>query len=195
VRRAALYEADDCEGGRMPRLLRSLIEGDSPPCLERRLPFAVKRSIGDLTAAPASIKFASLFYRAKCNEILWHILNDCDEEADIDDRPIGKSLLSKIEAVRKLIEEDPVRKYDIDELGRLHGMNRTKLRALFKAAYGATLSDYRMALLMRRADDMISETELAITEIGFRLGYSDASSFNVAYKRFYGQAPGWLRRR
>lgn len=101
----------------------------------------------------------------------------------------------RLENVRSLIEESPVRHYDIEELGRLAAMNRTKLRAAFKLVYGMTLSDYQTASRMRLAERRLRSTELSLESVAHEVGYANAASFVVAYKAFFGSTPGRARKR
>ncbi len=102
---------------------------------------------------------------------------------------------ARLENVRSLIEEDPARHYDIEELGRLAAMNRTKLRAAFKQVYGMTLSDYQTASRMRLAERRLRSTELSLEAVAHEVGYANAASFVVAYKAFFGSTPGRARKR
>jgi AraC-like DNA-binding protein len=102
---------------------------------------------------------------------------------------------ARLESVRSLIEEDPSRHYDIEELGRLAAMNRTKLRAAFKQVYGMTLSDYQTASRMRLAERRLRSTELSLESVAHEVGYANAASFVVAYKAFFGSTPGRARKR
>lgn len=102
---------------------------------------------------------------------------------------------SRLENVRSLIEENPARHYDIEELGRMAAMNRTKLRAAFKQVYGMTLSDYQTASRMRLAERRLRSTELSLEAVAHEVGYANAASFVVAYKAFFGSTPGRARKR
>ncbi len=102
---------------------------------------------------------------------------------------------ARLESVRALIEEDPARHYDVEELGRLAAMNRTKLRAAFKLVYGMTLSDYQTAARMRLAERRLRSTDLSLESVAHEVGYANAASFVVAYKAFFGSTPGLARRR
>jgi AraC-like DNA-binding protein len=101
---------------------------------------------------------------------------------------------ARLESVRSLIEENPARHYDVEELGRLAAMNRTKLRAAFKQVYGMTLSDYQNASRMRLADRRLRSTELSLESVAHEVGYANAASFVVAYKAFFGATPGRSRK-
>ncbi len=102
---------------------------------------------------------------------------------------------ARLENVRSLIEENPARHYDVEELGRMAAMNRTKLRAAFKLVYGMTLSDYQTASRMRLAERRLRSTELSLESVAHEVGYANAASFVVAYKAFFGSTPGRARKR
>ncbi len=102
---------------------------------------------------------------------------------------------ARLENVRSLIEENPARHYDIEELGRMAAMNRTKLRAAFKLVYGMTLSDYQTASRMRLAERRLRSTDLSLESVAHEVGYANAASFVVAYKAFFGSTPGRARKR
>ena len=101
---------------------------------------------------------------------------------------------ARLENVRSLIEEDPARHHDVEDLGRLAAMNRTKLRAAFKQVYGMTLSDYQTASRMRLAERRLRSTELSLEALAHEVGYANAASFVVAYKAFFGSTPGRARK-
>lgn len=102
---------------------------------------------------------------------------------------------ARLENVRSVIEENPARHYDVEELGRMAAMNRTKLRAAFKLVYGMTLSDYQTASRMRLAERRLRSTELSLESVAHEVGYANAASFVVAYKAFFGSTPGRARKR
>jgi len=101
----------------------------------------------------------------------------------------------RLESVRTLIEENPARHHDVEDLGRLAAMNRTKLRAAFKLVYGMTLSDYQAGARMRLAKRRLRSTDLSIESVAHDVGYANAASFVVAYKAFFGSTPGRSRKR
>lgn len=101
---------------------------------------------------------------------------------------------ARLENVRSLIEENPARHFDVEELGRMAAMNRTKLRAAFKLVYGMTLSDYQTASRMRLAERRLRTTDLSLESVAHEVGYANAASFVVAYKAFFGSTPGRARK-
>jgi AraC-like DNA-binding protein len=134
------------------------------------------------------------YYNGKALELFSTLLSQISRRDAIrEDRAIDPKLLARLCVVKQFIEQAQHRTLDVDGLGRIARMNRTKLRAAFKQAFGMTLSDYRTALMLRRADRALKEAGCTVQEAAHRAGYASASSFIVAYKRHYGVRPGDVR--
>ena len=77
----------------------------------------------------------------------------------------------------------------LHELAAMVGTNECTLKKAFKQEFGTTvfqcLFDYRMSLATR----YLLDTDMPVSEIGFRLGYDYQSHFCTAFKRKYGMAP------
>lgn len=63
------------------------------------------------------------------------------------------------------------------------------LQKRIHACVGKTFSAYVEELRMKRAHQMLHESDLPIQEIARAVGYTNANSFYKAYKRHYGEAP------
>lgn len=74
---------------------------------------------------------------------------------------------------------------------RLNVSRRTLIRRLKEAgtSYGALLEAYRM----ERAAELLAQPEVTASEVGYRLGYKEPSSFTRAFKRWSGRTPGAYR--
>lgn len=193
----ALRRACNMPGNPSLAMLDSMLREGKPQFNQRALPLTVQRAAEAVINAPQADPFAELFYRAKSAEMLWLILDRLRHEEELPEGglAISQTAADGVERVRRAISEHVTRNWTTDELSRIAGMNRTKLRYLFKHIHGMTIFDYRTAIIMQNADEMLQTTDLSVAEIGFRLGYGEPSSFNIAYKRFYGHPPGQARRR
>ena len=68
------------------------------------------------------------------------------------------------------------------------------LKRRFKAATGLTLIDYLQNIRIEAAKRQLEQTELAVDEISFGIGYEDASFFRRLFKRRTGLTPSRYRR-
>jgi AraC-like DNA-binding protein len=82
-----------------------------------------------------------------------------------------------------------------DDVARvLHVSVRTLQRRL--SGSGTTFHDVSDAVRSSLASEYLADPRVGIAEVAFMLGFSDQSSFNRAFRRWTGEAPGrWRRQR
>lgn len=179
----------------LPEMIARLARDHSSMIRSHAFPCSVERVAREIWEAARDGRFSPLFCRYKSAELLNALFEYwMFEDEHSDDSPCSDRERIGVLKVRELIETDPVNLRSIDELARLAGMNRTKLRSLFKRLCGTTMVNFRTDMMMRTADAMLRESDLPVAEISFQLGYSEPSSFNTAYRRFFGHPPGRARR-
>lgn len=92
----------------------------------------------------------------------------------------------------RLIEER-VRSDDIaPTLGELAAICRLSQRHLlraFRAETGRTVGDYVQQVRLERAQTLLSESMLPVTEIARLMGFSSPAAFSTAFRRLCGQSP------
>lgn len=79
-------------------------------------------------------------------------------------------------------------------LYRVAGLSRSQCCARFKAVFGTTLAGYVQRQRMQRAMQLLQSTELPVTDIAHRSGYSWIGHFNTTFRRHVGCSPTVWRR-
>jgi AraC-like DNA-binding protein len=155
---------------------------------------AIARDVAARRAMVPSL--ASLYYEGKTFELVSALLSELSRRDAMraGDGAFDPAILDRLGLVKQIIDRAPHRVLDVDALARVAAMNRTKLRSAFKQVYGATLSGYRMALMLQRAERALKETGASVKQAADCAGYATTSSFIVAYKRQYGVCPGAVLR-
>lgn len=97
--------------------------------------------------------------------------------------------------VLKLIREQACAGLTIRQIVRHSGLSRTKLERLFRDALGRTLQQEIRSVQMKRARQLLAETELSLEKITPLVGFSQASYLSHAFKREVGESPRDYRRR
>jgi AraC-like DNA-binding protein len=139
---------------------------------------------------------AVLYYEGKTFELVSALLSELSrrEALRAGNGAFDPGILDRLGLVKQIIDQAPHRILDVDALARAAAMNRTKLRFTFKQAYGTTLSGYRTALMLQRADRVLKQAGASVKQAARHAGYATTSSFIVAYKRQYGVRPGVVLR-
>ena len=65
---------------------------------------------------------------------------------------------------------------------------------LFKLYKGVPLKKYITELRLKKAADLLSESDLSVTDIALLVGFSDANWFSSAFKKRFGASPSVFRR-
>jgi AraC-like DNA-binding protein len=113
----------------------------------------------------------------------------CEEVLDRREEPAA-GLVESVE--RLLVQRLASGRTSIDGVASELGMSRRSLsRRLGElgTSYSRLLDGLRRALAMKYLED----AEISLTEIAFLLGYAEVSSFNHAFRRWTGMAPGQFR--
>ncbi|MEQ8690831.1 MAG: AraC family transcriptional regulator [Pseudomonadales bacterium] len=101
--------------------------------------------------------------------------------------------ISRIYEARRILEASYAAPPSIQELARLVGINTTKLKLGFRETFGNTVQEFIILRRMEKGLMLIENTDLSISEIGYRVGYSYPASFTHAIRKHYGKTPQALR--
>lgn len=81
-----------------------------------------------------------------------------------------------------------------DDLGRVTGLVRTRLSALFKRATGLTMEEYRTRLRLEAAKALLAGTDCEVLAVALEVGYGTPAQLGRMFQRHLGVAPNEFRR-
>jgi len=99
-------------------------------------------------------------------------------------------------AARLIIEEGALDAdgMDVETLAARVGVGARHLARLFAKHLGATPSQIAKTARVQRAKRLLDETDLLMTEIALRAGFSSLRRFNAVFAEVYRRAPSEIRR-
>ena len=97
-------------------------------------------------------------------------------------------------ALHALLTEHLDRRYTIEELSRRFLINTSTLKEVFKAVYGLPIATYMKESRVRRAMELLRETDGSIAAVAAAVGYETQSKFTKAFKDTVGVLPSVYRR-
>jgi AraC family transcriptional regulator len=97
-------------------------------------------------------------------------------------------------AVTRHIEEHLSEQICLDTLARLVRLSKHHFCRSFKQSFGTPPHLYQVHRRMECAKVLLADRDVSVTEIGFIVGYSQTSSFSVAFRKVTGLAPTQYRR-
>ncbi|MBL7115975.1 MAG: helix-turn-helix domain-containing protein [Kiritimatiellae bacterium] len=91
------------------------------------------------------------------------------------------------------LENNFSRDWRLDELLEIAHMSRSNLMRVFRKATGQTPIEYLVRLRIQRAMELLSNTDLSITEIALETGFNDSNYFTRQFRRILGESPRQFR--
>lgn len=99
-------------------------------------------------------------------------------------------LAKAIKLMERYIEEP----LSIQQLAKQVGISNRQLERDFKNTLSTTAKAYYSRLRIMRAKQLLTETNLSVTEISLRVGFTSRASFNRSYKRMFNRSPSGERK-
>lgn len=99
-----------------------------------------------------------------------------------------------VEALRRRLDADFMQLHPLDDMANELGVSDQRLAACFRQMLGMGVSDYVQDLRMAHARRLLVDTDRAITQIAYDMGYDYPGNFSTAFKRRFGLSPRQVRR-
>ncbi|WP_170110192.1 hybrid sensor histidine kinase/response regulator transcription factor [Flavilitoribacter nigricans] len=111
-----------------------------------------------------------------------------DAESSVDkEHAFLRKIRERIEA--RLSDEN----YGISELCADLAISRTQLHRKLKALTGKSTSFVIRTIRLQKAMELLENSDLNVSEIGYAVGFSNRSHFTTAFKEEFGKAPSFFR--
>lgn len=121
-----------------------------------------------------------------------HYSSDCDLGTN-ENRPgsLERLFLNELNSV---IEENiDNENLNVDVICKHIGVSRIQLYRKVKALLGCSVNDYILNKRLTKAKFLLSQDDLTISEVAFKVGFSSASYFSTAFKKRFNITPKMVR--
>ena len=99
-----------------------------------------------------------------------------------------------LDEITREIRQDPSHRWTVAELADRAALSRAQFTRRFVAHTGLSPARYLIDARIERARQMLTETNMSVTQVAATLGYADVAYFSRQYKRHTGRSPGRARR-
>lgn len=133
------------------------------------------------------------FYAEMRKRLRWHFTQSEKLVAALSQsRPLEASFLQKINALIKanLHNED----FDTHTLCKAMAMSRTQLFRRLKPLIRQAPATYIKTMRLQKAKELLETTELTVSEVAFKCGFTTPGHFTNVFQRQYGLLPSLFQR-
>lgn len=129
-----------------------------------------------------------VYYESKIGEIM-SIMMNLGSKMDSSRLSLSRQDQVALQAVEKILSTEFIHRPTILELAKNAHMSPTKLKRSFKAYYHSTIGQYSLDARLKKALELLSHTELSVTEVGQTIGYQNTSKFSQVFLKQFGMYP------
>lgn len=136
-----------------------------------------------LSPYPTSASASFLFTFAKGLELLMLFIEKVDKR---ESKPYLGMTDQEVEALFKVkttlfetLDQPP----PIETLAKIAAMSEAKLQRSFKQVFGKSVYQYSLTLRMQEAKKMLDTLKYSVSEVGYRVGYSNLSHFTEVFRK------------
>lgn len=138
----------------------------------------------------------NIIFKSRVLEIMALFFGDlAGRESSPGLEPLNEEENALMQEVRGVLLKNLQNPPGISQLARQTGLSETRLKRLFRNAFGMPPYAYLRKERMVRARELILEHGANVGEAAASVGYANVSHFIEAFERQYGVRPGELRRR
>jgi len=102
---------------------------------------------------------------------------------------IDSGSADKVQFVAKYISENYSEDISLASASAMAHMERTYFCKRFKAVTGVGFQDYLLQIRLNAAKQLLLDTQLSVSEIALRCGFSTSNYFGDAFRRYHGVSP------
>ncbi len=156
---------------------------------EKEISSALQVTLHQLFHVRLSENAAPLFFQGKVYEILG--LYFSEKKPDTESCPFlnDEETVRKIKQSKEYLLKNAGQPPGLRDLARLHGLNEYQLKVGFKEIYGNTVFGYLLDHKLDHSRTLLDGGNLQVSEVAFRIGYSNPSHFIAAFKKKFGMTP------
>lgn len=149
--------------------------------------------IDRLLYCPVQDDLRPLYFHYKIKELLLLLLTREYPET-IARNGLNKRTAESINEAKYIIETRFGEQLALRRIAKEIGINEVKLRSGFKLLFGTGMFDYLLKIRMQKAKIWLQDSDKPIKAIARLTGYSTKQSFFNAFKKYFHETPGSVRK-
>lgn len=117
------------------------------------------------------------------------------ESLELEPTTLTKAEINLIAELTEYVNEFPDLDHKVEHLSDRVGLSAAKLQEGFKFQHGLTVCEYVRSVRLTLSEDLISNTDLNISEVVYSLGFTSRSYFSKIFKERYNCTPSEYKKK
>ncbi len=170
-------------------ILKTITTSKQPLLFEEFVSPQIQKVASEIVnmVVPASLK--DFYFRLKAEELMCLLFMDLLKRGNTPVHALKVSDIEKVYQIKDKILSNLNIPPNLNTLAISACMSESKLKRLFKQIFGNSIFNYYQFYRMQEAAQLIKEQKLSISEVGYRLGFTNLSHFGRVFEEHIGTKP------
>jgi len=170
-------------------IFRNIITSEQSILFEELLSPKIQQVAIEIIQTDVPDSLTDFFFKIKAEELICLTLKELFKRENPTTHALNQIDVQKIYKVRDLILNNIAVAPVIKHLASEVGMSESKFKRLFKQIFGDSLFSYYQKFRMKEASRLLKENKMTVSEVGFKMGFSNLSHFAKAFEQHIGIKP------
>lgn len=149
----------------------------------------LERTLKSLLESESADPLKRFYYKVKAQELLYMVFSMLARREDKKHCQLDNLDASMLMTVRERLLADLSQPPQLRDLAKLANMSETKLKQLFRQVFGDSIYNYFQTVRMEEAASMLRQPGVAVSQVGYQLGFSNLSHFSRLFAKHHGKTP------
>jgi len=170
-------------------VLQSLLQNTQPLLFEQLIFPSIRKIVDEIVNEPVDKAFELFFFRIKAEELICRLLMELEKRDEKHLYALNSQDIQILYKVKEQMLAHPETPPVINVLADFANMSATKLKRLFRQIFGNSIFSYYQEFRMKEAARLLKEENLSVSDVGYRLGFTNLSHFSRVFEEHIGMKP------
>lgn len=180
---------DLLNGREESQLLSSIISGGQAYLYDELIPIGIQEISAKIFETDISSQLSDFYLKVKAQELIYLFFNSLIKREIVTSYPVNASDIKKMYLIREKLTSDLSMVPNLSHLTTFSHMSESKMNRLFKQIFGTSIYNYHQRLRLNEAAHLLKTEKISVTEVGYRLGFTNLSHFSRIFERHTGLKP------
>ncbi|WP_316744191.1 AraC family transcriptional regulator [Pedobacter antarcticus] len=187
VHKSLLLELIDGNDAKI--LLQTLIAQDKPFLYEEFISPAIHDIAAKILKPEVTGELSTFYYRIRCEELILMFFVEFLKRKSLGNYILNPQDVKAVYRVRDKIISNLTAPPQLSSIAEFSGMSESKLNRIFKQIFGNPIYNYHQKFRIHEAAEMLKGGKMTVSEVGYKLGFTNLSHFSKLFKRYMGEKP------
>lgn len=170
-------------------ILQTILENKQALFFEQLISPSLHQIMQQLMREDLPLMFHQYYFRVKAEELIGALFMELVKREEVTVQSLNMPDIKAIYKVKDALLTAGDTFPSIPVLVKMANMSESKMKRLFKQVFGTNIFNYYQSIRMQEAARLLGEEKLSVSEVGYKLGFSNMSHFTRAFEEYIGMKP------